>query len=232
MIGKYFSNGWKNWSKFSNDWKKFSRIFQPLENFFRPRNPPDRAQPGEGNPLFPPGPFRGQNRLERGWGETTWTTRDNSFQGLTQSSPSPPSVREERERVVTSIWETSAPASPKRKECISPVGARAARPRGFGTANSIQTFHARRHGWEPHPRKFRDGCSEGAAQLPGVRHPAAPSGKGSRRRGGRLWKTLVFSLVFSHPSASRAGRPRPRHGFPFFDCRPRAGDYGAGGDVV
>jgi len=28
MIGKYFSNGWKNPAVFSNDWKKFSAIFQ------------------------------------------------------------------------------------------------------------------------------------------------------------------------------------------------------------
>ena len=31
MIGKYFSNGWKNWREFSNDWKNLSRVFQPLE---------------------------------------------------------------------------------------------------------------------------------------------------------------------------------------------------------
>jgi hypothetical protein len=28
MIGKFFSNGWKNLSGFSNDWKKFSAVFQ------------------------------------------------------------------------------------------------------------------------------------------------------------------------------------------------------------
>jgi hypothetical protein len=32
MIGKYFSNGWKNRAVFSNDWKKFSPVFQWLEN--------------------------------------------------------------------------------------------------------------------------------------------------------------------------------------------------------
>ena len=28
MIGKFFSNGWKNWARFSNDWKNFSAVFQ------------------------------------------------------------------------------------------------------------------------------------------------------------------------------------------------------------
>ena len=34
MIGKYFSNGWKNAAGFSNDWKNFSAVFQRLEKFF------------------------------------------------------------------------------------------------------------------------------------------------------------------------------------------------------
>ncbi|MBR4189991.1 MAG: hypothetical protein IKQ55_08525 [Kiritimatiellae bacterium] len=28
MIGKYFSNGWKNFDVFSNDWKNLPHIFQ------------------------------------------------------------------------------------------------------------------------------------------------------------------------------------------------------------
>ncbi|MBR4189959.1 MAG: hypothetical protein IKQ55_08360 [Kiritimatiellae bacterium] len=36
MIGKKFSNGWKNRPVFSNDWKKFSAVFQRLEKIFHP----------------------------------------------------------------------------------------------------------------------------------------------------------------------------------------------------
>ncbi|MBR3584288.1 MAG: hypothetical protein IKO01_12700, partial [Kiritimatiellae bacterium] len=36
MIGKKFSNDWKNRPVFSNDWKKFSAVSQRLEKIFRP----------------------------------------------------------------------------------------------------------------------------------------------------------------------------------------------------
>ncbi|MBR4190594.1 MAG: hypothetical protein IKQ55_11610 [Kiritimatiellae bacterium] len=40
MIGKKFSNGWKNPPIFSNDWKNFSPVFQRLEKIFgRPTRP-------------------------------------------------------------------------------------------------------------------------------------------------------------------------------------------------
>ena len=47
MIGKKFSNGWKNWPEFSNDWKK---CFQWLENFCR-------AHRRHGRPARGAGPF-------------------------------------------------------------------------------------------------------------------------------------------------------------------------------
>ncbi len=91
MIGKYFSNGWKNQPVFSNDWKNFSPVFQRLENIFGPfpgnkKNKKDNKTTGGQNrqtiPTIP------DNCLRRQLGQPGTT-----LQGLTQSSPSPPSVR-------------------------------------------------------------------------------------------------------------------------------------------
>ncbi|MBR3584074.1 MAG: hypothetical protein IKO01_11600 [Kiritimatiellae bacterium] len=51
MIGKKFSNGWKNPPIFSNDWKNFSPVFQRLEKIFRPfsGNKTDNKTPGGQN---------------------------------------------------------------------------------------------------------------------------------------------------------------------------------------
>ena len=88
MIGKYFSNGWKNPPVFSNDWKIFSPVFQRLEKNFGPfpgnkKNKKDNKTTGGQNrqtiPTIP------DNCLRRQLGQPGTT-----LQGLTQS---PPSVR-------------------------------------------------------------------------------------------------------------------------------------------
>ena len=81
-----------------------------------------------------------------------------------------------------------------------------------------------RRGWKPHLRKPRDGCSEGFAPLPGVRHPAAPhlqvDGAAGSRTSLRRWSrgSATFPVMLS---TGRAALCRGRANVVFSGMSPK-----------